>query len=65
VLKLHECEIDRLHPTQITVGMIEVEDKRKHIEAARALRQAFEVFRLSAELRACAPGLKRWLMARG
>ena len=30
--KLHECEIHRLHPTQITVGMIEVHDKRKHIE---------------------------------
>ena len=22
--KLHECEVHRLHPTQITVGMIEV-----------------------------------------
>jgi hypothetical protein len=32
VSKLHECEIDRLRPTQITVGMIEVDDKRKHIE---------------------------------
>ena len=30
--KLHECEIDGLHPTQITVGMIEVHDKRKEIE---------------------------------
>lgn len=28
---LHECRIDRLHPTQITVGMIEVHDKRKHL----------------------------------
>jgi hypothetical protein len=33
VSKLHECEIDRLHPTQITVGMIEVEDKQTHMEA--------------------------------
>lgn len=28
---LHECRIDRLHPTQITVGMIEVHDKREHL----------------------------------
>jgi puromycin-sensitive aminopeptidase len=34
-------------------------------EAARALRQALEVFRLNAELRARAtPGLERWLAAR-
>jgi hypothetical protein len=32
VSKLHECHIERLRPTQITVGMIEVEDKRRHIE---------------------------------
>ncbi|MBO9663329.1 ParB-like protein [Dokdonella sp.] len=31
--ELHECEIARLRPTQITVGMIEVEDKRKHLDA--------------------------------
>jgi hypothetical protein len=31
--ELHECEISRLRPTQITVGMIEVEDKRKHLES--------------------------------
>jgi len=31
--KLHECKIEHLRPTQITVGMIEVEDKRKRIEA--------------------------------
>jgi len=30
--KLHECEVAKLHPTQITVGMIEVHDKRKHLE---------------------------------
>lgn len=30
--ELHECEIPRLRPTQITVGMIEVEDKRKHLD---------------------------------
>ncbi len=29
--KLHECHVSRLHPTQITVGMIEVHDKRKHL----------------------------------
>lgn len=27
--KVHECPIETLHPTQITVGMIEVHDKRK------------------------------------
>jgi hypothetical protein len=31
--ELHECQIARLRPTQITVGMIEVEDKRKHLDA--------------------------------
>jgi hypothetical protein len=31
--KLHEVEIHRLHPTQITVGMIEVDDKRRRLEA--------------------------------
>jgi hypothetical protein len=29
--KLHEVEIHRLLPTQITVGMIEVHDKRDHL----------------------------------
>ncbi len=29
--KLHECEVHRLHPTQITVGMIEVADKRAQL----------------------------------
>jgi len=34
-------------------------------EATRALRQAIEVFRLNAELRArVTPGLRRWLAAR-
>lgn len=30
--ELHECQIVTLRPTQITVGMIEVEDKRKHLD---------------------------------
>jgi len=30
--KLHECAVSRLHPTQITVGMIEVHDKQRHLE---------------------------------
>jgi hypothetical protein len=29
--ELHECKIEKLRPTQITVGMIEVHDKRKHL----------------------------------
>jgi hypothetical protein len=34
-------------------------------EAARALRQALEVFRLNAELRRrVTPGLRRWLAGR-
>lgn len=33
--KLREVEIHRLHPTQITVGMIEVHDKRARLEALR------------------------------
>src|SRR5213080_2656391 len=32
VPKLHECAVADLCPTQITVGMIEVRDKRKHLE---------------------------------
>lgn len=31
--ELHECEVAKLRPTQITVGMIEVHDKRKRLEA--------------------------------
>jgi hypothetical protein len=31
--KRHEVEIHRLHPTQMTVGMIEVEDKRAKLAA--------------------------------
>jgi hypothetical protein len=29
--KVHECKVEHLRPTQITVGMIEVEDKLEHI----------------------------------
>ena len=32
VPKLRECKVTDLRPTQITVGMIEVRDKRKHLE---------------------------------
>jgi hypothetical protein len=35
VSKLHEVEIRRLRPTQITVGMIEVEDKRAKLEGLK------------------------------
>jgi hypothetical protein len=35
VAKLHEVEIHRLRPTQITVGMIEVEDKRAMLEGLK------------------------------
>jgi len=35
VAKLHEVEIHRLRPTQITVGMIEVRDKRAKLEALK------------------------------
>jgi hypothetical protein len=31
VSRIHECEVRKLHPTQITVGMIEVHDKREHL----------------------------------
>ena len=31
--ELRECELDGLRPTQMTVGMIEVVDKRKHLAA--------------------------------
>jgi hypothetical protein len=30
--KVHECQVAELRPTQITVGMIEVHDKRRHLE---------------------------------
>lgn len=30
--KVHECKIEHLRPTQITVGMIEVEDKREYLK---------------------------------
>ncbi|MGH8275403.1 MAG: ParB-like protein, partial [Steroidobacteraceae bacterium] len=33
--KLHEVEIHRLRPTQITVGLIEVHDKRAELEALK------------------------------
>ena len=33
--KLHEVEIHRLRPTQITVGMIEVHDKREKLESLK------------------------------
>lgn len=29
--KIHEIEVHRLHPTQITIGMIEVQEKRKEL----------------------------------
>jgi len=35
VAKLHEVEIHRLRPTQITVGLIEVADKRSMLEALK------------------------------
>jgi hypothetical protein len=35
VAKLHEVGIQRLRPTQITVGMIEVHDKRDQLEAMK------------------------------
>ena len=40
--KLHEADVDRLHPTQISVGMIEVHDKRKHLrELGHAARRDY------------------------
>jgi hypothetical protein len=39
VAKLHEVEIHRLRPTQITVGMIEVEDKRARLEGLKSHEQ--------------------------
>lgn len=32
---LHEVEIHKLRPTQVTVGMIEVHDKRTHLESMK------------------------------
>jgi hypothetical protein len=37
--KVHEVEIHRLRPTQITVGMIEVHDKRARLEALKKHEQ--------------------------
>jgi hypothetical protein len=37
--KLHEVEIHRLRPTQITVGLIEVKDKRSRLEALKKHEQ--------------------------
>ena len=33
--KIHESAISTLHPTQITVGMIEVQDKRTHLASLK------------------------------
>lgn len=37
--KLHEVEIHRLRPTQVTVGLIEVRDKRAKLEALKKKEQ--------------------------
>lgn len=37
--KIQESMIDKLHPTQITVGMIEVHDKKKHLVSLKADEQ--------------------------
>lgn len=37
--KLHEVDIHRLRPTQITVGMIEVHDKRDKLQALKSREQ--------------------------
>lgn len=37
--KLHEALIHKLHPTQLTVGMIEVNDKKKHLHSLTADQQ--------------------------
>jgi hypothetical protein len=37
--KLHEVEIHRLRPTQITIGLIEVHDKRAKLEALKKHEQ--------------------------
>lgn len=33
--KIQQASLGDLHPTQLTVGMIEVQDKKKHLEAMR------------------------------
>jgi len=42
--KLHEVEIHRLRPTQITVGMIEVHDKREKLESLKKHEQKAFLF---------------------
>jgi len=37
--KLHEWEIKKLHPTQITVGLIEVDDRRRQLQALKKHEQ--------------------------
>ena len=37
--KLHEVDIHRLRPTQITVGMIDVHDKRDKLQALKSSEQ--------------------------
>ena len=37
--KIQESMIDKLHPTQLTVGMIEVHDKKKHLVSLKAEEQ--------------------------
>lgn len=40
--KVQQASLRDLHPTQLTVGMIEVEDKKKHLEALSPVdRQSF------------------------
>jgi hypothetical protein len=36
---IHESLIHKLHPTQLTVGMIEVRDKQKHLESLKSGEQ--------------------------
>ena len=37
--KIQESKIQLLHPTQLTVGMIEVHKKQKHLSALKATEQ--------------------------
>ena len=37
--KIHESPIQKLRPTQMTVGMIEVNDKKKHLRSLKANEQ--------------------------
>jgi len=39
VSKIHESPIHKLHPTQLTVGMIEVHDKKKHLASLKPTEQ--------------------------